>query len=165
MLKFPDLKMEVYLTIGFIKNFIDMSCYLNIYLVPKSKEENKEAKPLFLTQFSRNSDVYSCFEESVAVPYMGIDENKEVYSQLTSDDMRSALGSIEGMLTNMKDRIATLYKIIEKSYNEDLKNDIVDTESYIKELEETKSTIEKIKFIVDECGEYSDFEKVVVNKG
>ena len=66
----------------------------------------------------------------------------------------------------MKNRTDTLYKMLEKNYNEDLKDDIVQSEDFIKELQEQLKIVENIKYIVDEVNsDWSNFEKVVVNQG
>lgn len=139
-----------------------MSCYLNIYLVPNS-EEGQESKPVFLTQYSRSTDIYSAVTENMVVPYL---TNEDVYSDLTPDVMQKVKEDIVETINNMKDRTDILYKVLKESYNEELKDDIVESETFIKELQEQLSVVEKIKFIVDTVySNWSDFEKVVVNQG
>ena len=139
-----------------------MSCYLNIYLVPKSKE-GQESKPVLLTQYSRSTDTYSAITENMVVPYV-MDE--DVYADLTPSIMRGIKNDIEKSISTMKSRTETLYKMLEKNYNEDLKDDIVQSEDFIKELQEQLKVVENIKYIVDEVNsDWSDFEKVVVNQG
>lgn len=146
-----------------------MSCYLNIYLVPKveGEEKDKESQkvnPIFLTQYSRNSDVYSVITENMAVPYTN--NTEDVYADLTPQVMQEAKKDVNGTIDNMRERTDTLYKVLKESYNEELKNDIVESELYIKELQDQLDTIDKIKFIVDTVYDSeSDFEKVVVNQG
>ena len=139
-----------------------MSCYVNIYLVPKS-EEGKESKPIFLTQYSRSSDIYSAITENMVVPYV-MDE--DVYADLTPSIMQEVKADVEESITTMKRRTETLYKMLEKNYNEDLKDDIVQSEDFIKELQEQLGVTNNIKYLVDEVySDWSDFEKVVVNQG
>lgn len=139
-----------------------MSCYLNIYLVPKS-EESQESKPIFLTQYSRNTDIYSAITENMVVPYV---MDKDVYADLTPSIMQEVKHDVEKSISTMKNRTDTLYKMLEKNYNEDLKDDIVQSEDFIKELQEQLKVVENIKYIVDEVNsDWSDFEKVVVNQG
>lgn len=139
-----------------------MSCYLNIYLVPKSKE-GQESKPIFLTQYSRNTDIYSAITENMVVPYV---MDKDVYADLTPSIMQEVKHDVEKSISTMKNRTDTLYKMLEKNYNEDLKDDIVQSEDFIKELQEQLKVVENIKYIVDEVNsDWSDFEKVVVNQG
>lgn len=139
-----------------------MSCYLNIYLVPKSKE-GRESKPIFLTQYSRNTDIYSAITENMVVPYV---MDKDVYADLTPSIMQEVKHDVEKSISTMKNRTDTLYKMLEKNYNEDLKDDIVQSEDFIKELQEQLKVVENIKYIVDEVNsDWSDFEKVVVNQG
>lgn len=139
-----------------------MSCYLNIYLVPKS-EEGRESKPIFLTQYSRNTDIYSAITENMVVPYV---MDKDVYADLTPSIMQEVKHDVEKSISTMKNRTDTLYKMLEKNYNDDLKDDIVQSEDFIKELQEQLKVVENIKYIVDEVNsDWSDFEKVVVNQG
>lgn len=139
-----------------------MSCYLNIYLVPKS-EESRKSKPIFLTQYSRNTDIYSALTENMVVPYV---MDKDVYANLTPSIMQEVKHDVEKSISTMKNRTDTLYKMLEKNYNEDLKNNIVQSEDFIKELQEQLKVVENIKYIVDEVNsDWSDFEKVVVNQG
>lgn len=146
-----------------------MSCYLNIYLVPKVEEEEKDKEsqkvnPIFLTQYSRNSDVYSAITENMAVPY--INDTDDVYADLTPQVMQEVKEDVNRTIDNMRERTDTLYKVLKESYNEELKNDIVESELYIKELQDQLDIIDKIKFIVDTVYDsWSDFEKVVVNQG
>lgn len=139
-----------------------MSCYLNIYLVPKS-EGGQEVKPIFLTQYSRNTDIYSAITENMVVPYV---MDKDVYADLTPSIMQEVKHDVEKSISTMKNRTDTLYKMLEKNYNEDLKDDIVQSEDFIKELQEQLKVVENIKYIVDEINsDWSNFEKVVVNQG
>lgn len=139
-----------------------MSCYLNIYLVPKS-EEGQESKPIFLTQYSRNTDIYSAITENMVVPYV---MDKDVYADLTPSIMQEVKHDVEKSISTMKNRTDTLYKMLEKNYNEDLKDDIVQSEDFIKELQEQLKVVENIEYIVGEVNsDWSDFEKVVVNQG
>ncbi len=43
-----------------------MSQYLNIYIKAKGQD-----KPLFLTQYSRSSEVYDIITDEMVVPYIG----------------------------------------------------------------------------------------------
>ena len=139
-----------------------MSYYVNIYLVPKG-EEGQESKPIFLTQYSRNTDIYSAITENMVVPYV-MDE--DVYADLTPSIMQEVKADAEKSISTMRNRTETLYKMLEKNYNEDLKDDIVQSEDFIKELQEQLEVINNIKYIVDEVNsDWSDFEKVVVNQG
>lgn len=139
-----------------------MSCYLNIYLVPKS-EEGQGSKPIFLTQYSRSTDIYSAFTENMVVPYV-ID--KDVYADLTPSIMQEVKHDIEKSISTMRSRTNILYKMLEKNYNEDLKDDIVSSEDFIKGLQEELKVIKKIEYIVSEVySDWSDFDKVVVNQG
>lgn len=140
-----------------------MSCYLNVYLVKKDKVEGD--KPLFFTQYSKDTEIYSSITESMYVPFLKDDENVE-YADLTREVVQEALHNIESKKSKIKKRLETLYRIIKENYNEDIKNEIIDSEDYLTTLQEESTLIDNIKFLVDTCNPiWSDFEKVVVNQG
>lgn len=138
-----------------------MSCYLNIYLVPK-KEKVEKNEPLLLYFFSRNSDVYHIVTESINVPFCA---NKITYKDLTLDDMSHIISGHKGIIDDAKRRLQSLYNLYSKNANSELQEDILSSENYIVELEESLQTLIHIKDIVEMCDGLSDFEKVVVNQG
>ena len=92
--------------------------------------------------------------------------DKDVYADLTPSIMQKVKHDIEKSISTMRSRTNTLYKMLEKNYNEDLKDDIVSSEDFIKELQEQLKVVENIEYIVGEVNsDWSDFEKVVVNQG
>lgn len=149
-----------------------MSSYLTFYLVP-NKTKTKYIKdeeitielpqePLALFSYSRSSNIYQKYWESLNPAYAG-DEDK--YTELTPDMARRVVRDFEEEeLIPAKNRLETLYKIIKESYNDDLANDIISSESYIRELENTLSELKWLANVIVEinysCG---DFQKVLIN--
>lgn len=140
-----------------------MSCYLNIYLVPK-EQEGVKATPLYLTQYSRSSEVYRLIDEHMSIPFWSSEEEMPK-AQLELRDIEEIEAEVDECIKKDKERLNTLYKILEKGYNEDLKTEIIDLEAYIREQEEIKIPLAALKIIVEESyNEWSDFGSVVINQ-
>lgn len=152
-----------------------MSCYLNIYLVPKIKEEDKDKvkeQHLFLDQYSRNSDLYQLFDETLCVPYMTkgfTEEGKEeeiVYKELTTADIAALEEYNNNEIETTEKKLSLQYKILEKQYNEDLKDDIMALEEFLDDSKKVKRELAYIKNLVESCVfGWSDFARVEINKG
>ena len=143
-----------------------MSSYLNIYLVPR-KEHMPEQKPLFLMQWSRNSEVYQAIRDAANPTFIGTGD-KTNYSDLTKDDLDEAIESIQNTIKSCRKRIQARVEALNKINNppketlDEFIQDNIDTSDYITELEETKSDLYALRNIIADI-QYSDFEKVVCN--
>lgn len=68
-----------------------MSSYLNFFLVPKAKNEEKP-QPMLLDSFSRLTAIYQSFNDVLTIPAVYTEEEK--YMTLTNDDLADVLESI-----------------------------------------------------------------------
>lgn len=138
-----------------------MSCYLNIYLVPQG------GKPLCLTCYSKSSDVYDLIDDVISVPYAysGDDDNEEHFVNLTRETMDCIIQATRSTRDKWQKRLDVLYKMLRTKYSTELKKDIMDTEETIADIDDAFLELRAIRIIVDACGEYEEFEKVLINQG
>ena len=155
-----------------------MSSYLTFYLVPKktkkqydySKDDGRTeieielstGKPLRLMTYSRNSDVYQAYYETLNPAYCGMEEK---YTDVTYEDANRVVREFENDIKRTEDTLAVDYKMLKESgYNSDLWEEIQSTEKYLKEQ---KESLESLKYVADIVREvydgYNDFEKVLIN--
>ena len=141
-----------------------MSSYLNIYLVPKKKNDEDIPEPLLFMSYSRNSGVYqACWEN---ITYIGNGDEYQ-YTELTSKLMSSI---IEGEKKDLDianrrytDRVAIAKEVSPtKEFLEELMEDSLATKEYIEELRDTIKELESIASWVNNI-KYSEFEKVLAN--
>lgn len=141
-----------------------MSSYLNIYLVPKKKNDEDIPEPLLFMSYSRNSGVYQACWESIA--YIGNGDSYQ-YTELTSELISSILEKEKENLDKFNRRYTdkiTIAKEVSptKEFLEDLIEDSLATKEYIEELENTIKELENIASWVNNI-QYSEFEKVLAN--
>lgn len=154
-----------------------MSSYLSFYLVPKktktkygydsekghTEEEIKvsEGEPLLLMSYSRSSEVYQSYNDTLNPVYAG-DEDK--YTELTYEDAKRVIEEFESDLKKTEKRLSVSYKMLKERYDGELWTEIQSTEEY---LDEQKATLEELKHIANlvyECtNKWTDFEKVLIN--
>lgn len=155
-----------------------MSNYLSFYLVPKKSKKrydyNKddghteieiklsEGVPLCLMSYSRSSDVYQAYNETLNPAYCGMEEK---YTELSYEDAQRVVREFEDDLKNTERRLAINYKMLkEGGYSSELWEEIHSEETYIREQ---KETLEELKFIAsfvyEVTNDYTDFEKVLIN--
>lgn len=133
-----------------------MSSYLTFYIVPK--EEN--SKPLKLISYSRNTDIYRYFNETINPVYIGIDEIQ--YTELTVSKIDMVLEEIKNDLEKAISRVSVYEKHV--CGKADLIEDIISQNEYINELKVLVNNIEFIKKIVIETSySWSDYNKVLCN--
>ena len=152
-----------------------MSSYLTIYLVPKKTtskyvyqaekvEEIEITKgiPLVYDSYSRSSDVYQAFWESLNPAYCG---NEEKYTELTPAKVEEVLSDKREYISKIEFRLNTLYEILKTSgYSEELFSEILSTSEHLKEENKCLDSIKSIANIVNIIYEgYGDFEKVLIN--
>ena len=147
-----------------------MSSYLTFYLVPKksktkyTKDEEIEIEipqePLAVFSYCRSDAVYEQYYSSLHPAYAG---SEDKYTEITEDDAKSIVRSFEREdLNPAKERLEILYKLFQIKYDNELANDIISLEDYIKGLEYTLSELKYIARFIEEIT-YSDFEKVLIN--
>lgn len=137
-----------------------MSSYLNIYLVPKRKDKEKEKKQyLLLTSYSRSSDVYETFYENINPIFSG---GEDKYTTLTKENIQNILDDVLKSISLTKDKL----KLYEKyaSNNSDYIQFIIDERDVLKDYEQTLGDVSFIKDIVnDTIDSYNSFEEVCCN--
>ena len=155
-----------------------MSSYLSFYLVPNKTKtkygydeekghteeviEVSKGEPLLLMSYSRSSDIYQAYNDTLHPAYAG---NEDKYTELTYEMAKRVIGEFENDIKKTEKRLATDYKMLkEGGYSDELWEEIHSFEDH---LSEHKSTLEELNFIasiVYECTHsYTDFEKVLIN--
>ena len=155
-----------------------MSSYLTFYLVPKKTKKrydyNKDdgsseievelstGTPLAFLSYSRGSEIYQAFNETLNPAYAGMEEK---YTELTTADCDLVITELEKEIKSTEKRLKINYKMLkEGGYSSELWEDIHTMEEY---LEEQKQILEEVHYIssfVYECiNGYNDFEKVLIN--
>lgn len=155
-----------------------MSSYLTFYLVPKKTKKRydynnengnteieiklSEGQPLSLCSYSRSSNVYQAYNETLNPAYCG-DEDR--YTEVSYDDAQRVISEYKKDLEHAKKRLEIDYKMLkEGGYSSELYEDIHSIEAYLREQRECISELENIANIVYEVSEgFHDFEKVLCN--
>lgn len=144
-----------------------MSQYLNIYLIPKRKEEtiketDEEMKPLLLVSFSSYSLVYQCFADNANVPYAIDGLNGDAQLELTEDVLGDIINSLEEDIKNEEDTINLYEKYA--ATNQKYIYEILDRKKNLNELLIQKHSIEFLNAIAYDIQQgWSGFEKIIVN--
>ena len=139
-----------------------MSSYLNIYLVPKTKDkdnkDNKE-KPLLFCSFSRNHPIYSAIVESIN-PVYGGNENK--YTILTEESIKSAIDELDEEIDSMFKKIHE-YEL-HANGNSECIEELINLKQIYKDMLSNSENLEFIRWFVSDINDnYTDFEKVLCN--
>ena len=154
-----------------------MSSYLNFYLVPKKTRQkhifedgqNKieeiklsEGKPLFLRSYSRGSEIYQSYNDTLCIEYGGMEDK---YTDLTYDKANRVVEEYKDSVLKTEKRLETDYKMLkEGGYSSELWDEIHSFEDYLSEEKNTLSELEWIADFVSEInGDYCDFEKIIIN--
>ena len=155
-----------------------MSSYLNFYLVPKKSKKKydfdkddghteieiklSEGEPLLLMSFSRSSEIYQAYNETLNPAYCGMEEK---YTELTYEDSKNVIREFEDDLKKTEERLKVDYKMLkEGGYSSELWEEIHSFEEYIKGQKSVLEELKSISNIVYEvCEGYNDFEKVLIN--
>lgn len=143
-----------------------MSSYLNIYLVPR-KEHIPEQKPLYLMQWSRNSEMYQVLKTAANPTYIGTGD-KIKYSDLTVQNIDTAIRIIQDNIAEWKKRINARVEVINQLKNptreilDDYIQDNMEDNAYVEELQDTLNELQSLHNIISDL-QYSDFEKAVCN--
>ena len=137
-----------------------MSSYLSFYIVPKRKSQEEPKKHILLLSFSRNSDIYRYFDDTVSIVWIG---NSEVtpYTTLSSDDIYRVHEAIRSDMDSSQKRLAEFEKYA--AQNSDYINDIISLKEYISELQYALHQTEFIGFLIDEMALYGEIEEVCCN--
>lgn len=141
-----------------------MSSYLNIYLVPKKRNDEDIPEPLLFMSYSRNSGVYqACWEY---ITYIG-NKEKYQYTELTSDIMNNIIKDVKEDLDNFSKKYNDKLSIAkEVSPNKKFLDDFLESQLAIKEcIDNTQETLKELEFIASWIDNihYSEFEKVLAN--
>lgn len=156
-----------------------MSSYLNFYLVPKKSKkmydydkddghteievELATGKPLLFMSYSRSSDIYQTYNETLHPVFIGLKETQ--YTELTYEKSQEVIRDYEKDLIKTKERLSVSYKMLKEcGYSSELWEDIQSTEEYVREQEKCLEELKHISDIVYEIYEgYNDFEKILIN--
>lgn len=140
-----------------------MSSYLTFYLVPKGDDK----KPLALISYSRSSDIYQAYYETVNPAFYGNGDEPN-YTELTKDlshhvvsKLREDLNKTEKSHEAKIKALQALPKLEGEALDEYLQ-ETTSTIDYINDLRDTLKFADFIDDIVNDL-EFSDFEKVLIN--
>ena len=143
-----------------------MSQYLNIYIKAKGHD-----KPMFLAQYSRNSEVYDIITEEAVVPYNG---DGKTYCDLTCMTLSDCLAGLEAINKTIEQKIATRMKALVHTKDQKVAGSIIEEldehRKYISEMNEEIEEISHLLWIarqIADCKSYSwgDFEGLMANIG
>lgn len=148
-----------------------MSSYLNIYLLPKADEVNKEPKKLLVKSVSRSSDLYQAFQEAniaYAYSYHGLtdkndDEPEVQYTKIDYSLISTICADIYDELVKSKNRIEEYEK--HAAGNTEIIDEIIQMKEYISEQESLYNELKVMKeFIYDiENYDWYSIEAVYAN--
>ena len=158
-----------------------MSSYLNFYLVPKKvkkkfsfseesenneiEEKLTEGKPLLFMSYSRNSGIYSAYNELLNPPFIGVKEDEFHSMDLSKDNAEYVVNEFTNDVNRIKKRLEVSYKILKESgYSSELWEEIQSMEEYLEEENETLTDLKYIALLVSKIdGRFTDFEKIIIN--
>lgn len=133
-----------------------MSSYLTFYLVPKIKD----SEPLTLCSYSRNSNIYKSFNETLNVTFIGMNEPQ--YTELTVDKVDKVIASMREEIASNKKRVIEYEK--HAAGNTDIIEYILELKEDIEILEWSLNKVEFIKDLIEDISiGYTDFTKVLCN--
>lgn len=143
-----------------------MSQYLNIYIKAKGHDE-----PMFLAQYSRNSEVYDIITEEAVVPYNG---DGKTYCDLTCKTLSDCLAGLQAINKTIEQKIATRMKVMEHTKDPKVAASVLEeldeyrdyTSNVDEEIEEISHLLWLARQIAN-CKSYSwgDFEGLMANIG
>lgn len=138
-----------------------MSSYLNIYLVPKRKDRDKEEKQhLLFASYSRSTDIYEVFNEYVNPIFIGNAEGN--YTSLIKDDVDLMIDGILTDIRNSQERLDVYEQYASK--NEEYIQEILDLREIIRDYKSTHDFLLFLKGLVEDTIDgYNDFEEVCCN--
>lgn len=135
-----------------------MSSYLTFYLVPKAED----SKPLSLISYSRSSDVYRYFNDTLHVKYITNNEGEVQYTELTTDMVDEVLNDLKNDISKAEKRILEYEK--HTSGNTEIIEYILEQKEYIEDLEWALHKIEFIRDLVYEAScSGNKYNKVLCN--
>lgn len=151
-----------------------MSQELSIYLKPKKREgETEEPKLLFLTSYTRSSNVYEAITDAVNVGYCTDDDEKNK-TEITPADMDYALNKQKEAAENVAQMLSTRKEVLIGVSNTEVADDIISDIDrlidYQKEINDGIKEVEHLSYLINTIyteREYSwsDFEKVLADIG
>lgn len=150
------MQTQLLVIFGFIKI---MSSYLTFYLVPKAED----SKPLALMSYSRSSDIYQYFDDTIHPAYIGMGDETQ-YTELTVAMVDEVLEDLKNDISKARKRVAEYEK--HAAGNSEIIEDILGQKEWIEDLEWALHKIEFIRDIVYEasCG-WNEYNKVLCNVG
>lgn len=137
-----------------------MSQYLNFYLKPKTGE------PIYLTSYSRSSDLYDELTDNVPISY-NIDRTTEI----SAADLRMTISTIKAQIAQSKEMATNRRKAIIGAPNADIAREILlDADSFTeraRELQQVADELGHLLWLVDSCcGDIcAEFTKLLANIG
>lgn len=154
-----------------------MSSYLNFYVVPRLSKKKydytkddghteveiklSEGLPLLLLNYSRNSDIYQAYNDTLNPAYGGMEEK---YTELSYEDAQRVAREFENDLEKSEQRLAINYKMLkEGGYSSELWEEIQSGETYVAEQKESLEELRFIANLVYEIKTWGDFEKILIN--
>lgn len=137
-----------------------MSSYLSFYVVPKRKTKEEPKQYIILCSYSRNSDIYSYFNDNLNVAYAG---NEEKYTAITKDDINVVLKDFEEVIKANTMKLAEYEKYA--GVSPDYIQDILELKSEISNLAYWRDKTSFIADIIDElnCQYSNGIEEVCCN--
>ena len=137
-----------------------MSSYLSFYVVPKRKSKEEPKDYVILTSYSRNTELYRVFNETVNPVFLGYGEIQ--YTTLTKEHMAQIKEEFESEIKKCKDRLETYEKYA--TGNPDYINEILDLREYIEDLNFWKDKSSFIQDLIQDLEFYDDgIEEVCCN--
>lgn len=131
-----------------------MSSYLTIALRPKG-----QSKYANLTSFSRNDEIYQELVEA-GVRYGGMTEEPGEEFSLSSGTIKNAIKSVADSIRKTESRLSEYRLFAEK--NTDYMPELLSCKEYLSDLQETKSQLELVSFIVSDIeSDYTGFDGVI----
>lgn len=138
-----------------------MSQYLHFCLVPKTTE-NEPEKELLINSYSRNTEIYTIFNDAISIPYRMENE----YTLLTKEKADTIVKEAQYDLDKTKGRLELLkecYNSVDNHTSEDFNHYSEEYNGLVEYIKDLKSGLEYVKTLLDVLFydiEYSDFKEI-----
>lgn len=138
-----------------------MSSYLTFYLIPKAEDSKPEVKPISLISYSRSSNVYQYFNDTIHPAYIGIGDETQ-YTELTINKVDEVIEELKNDISKAQKRTVEYEK--HAAGNSELIEDIISQKEYIEDLEWALHKVEFIRDLVQEASySWTGYDKILCN--
>lgn len=129
-----------------------MSSYLSFFIVPKRKSDKEPKQYIIIAAYSRSTDIYQYFNESINPAWAG---SEEKYTTLSLECVNQVIKDFDDDINKGKARLNEYEKYAKD--NPEYIDEIISMKEYISDLEYWKA---KASFIGDMLSDMPCYEEI-----